>query len=200
MDFNLTDESSEHIVHQLLCKSWGEFEALEFAGYLLFPDRIYKREKSGKFQEIDIVLRVPREPELRKARVQARQIATEDGLDPLLDSDMVDNLEVICTLAISIRNCSSPHEPWEPDPRTLEANYDKQSLTQIWAKLQAFAEIINPAPEQISEDEVYALLCAIAKERNIRPLLVYGPDARNTFVATMASRLLSYMESKSSSE
>ena len=195
-DFDLPEKVHDHVSAQLLGKSWGEFEALEEGGHLLFPEKVYKRKKDGSFEAVEIMLRVPREADLRKARLQARQLAQNDGLDLDRDRDLVENLETICTMAICIRNTTYPFEPYEPDPLSLEKRYDKTSLIQIWAKIDALSDVINPAPEQISEPEMLALLCALAKERSIRPLLVYGSEARNIFIATMAERLLTLQGSK----
>ncbi|MCP4674344.1 MAG: hypothetical protein GY854_02265 [Deltaproteobacteria bacterium] len=198
--FDLPEETHDHVFDQLISKDWGELEVLEVAGRLLFPDKIYRRTKDGSFNEVPVLIQVPRLPELRKARVEARQIAKEDGLDLKLDSDLVDDLEVVCTLSHAIRNVKPDHEPWEPYPRALEKHYDKTSLQQIWAKIDALTKVVDPAPDKISPNEMIALMSAIAKERNLGPLFVYGSAAQTTFVVSMVDQLLSLLESKLSSE
>lgn len=199
--FDLSDDDvHDHVIEQLIGKNWGELEILEHYGYLLFPETLYKRSKSGEFEKQPIVLRVPRQHELREARVEARRIAKDDGLDPSLDKDLIDDIETVCILSKAIRNCTPPHEPWEPDPRGLEKRYDRGSLIQLWAKLDALHQVVDPAPHKIGEEEMFALIAAIAKERNILPLAVYGPAAQASFVIFMASLLQSSLESRSSSE
>ncbi len=199
--FDLPEGTREAAVEQLIGKSWEELEVLEVAGRLLFPEKILRRTKSGMCEEIPVLIQIPRSHELRKARVEARRIAKKDGLDPKLDRDLIDELETVCTLSHAIRNTKPPdHEPWEPFPRTLEEKYDKSSLAQIWAKIDALTRVVDPAPDSISQDEMIALASAIAKERNLGPLFVYGSGAQTTFVVTMADLLVSSLASKSSSE
>lgn len=196
--------SQSHVIEQLLGKDWGELEVLEYEGRMLFPAEIHKIKKNGTFETVPVRLQVPREPDLRKARVQARQIALEDGLDLDRDKDLVEDLETICILSIAIRNYkpmdSGFCEPFEMDPKYLEKNFDRASLMAVWSKLDRLTERVNPRPEKMTKEESLAMLCAIAKARNISPLLAFGPDAQDSYIVTMGDLLLSYMGQKSSSE
>ena len=191
--------SAEEIVATILAKDWSELETLEHADRLLFPDGVMKLKRDGSFERIPIAIRVPREHELRKARLAARKWAADEQLDPELDPEMFDNLDTLCTLSIAIRNATPPHEPWEPDPKRLERNYDKPSLEAVWAKIDAYRSIIDPRVEELDEDETLTLIAAVAAGRNVVPLAVYAGSAQNTFVVSMAVQLLSFLESKSSS-
>lgn len=199
-DFKLPDDVEHAAVEQLLSKTWEEHEALEHAGYVLFPDKIFRRRKDGSIEEKAVMLRVPRMPEQRKARVMARTMAAEDELDPRFDRDMIEDLETLCLLSMAIRNSSDPFEPWEEDPRVLERIWDKSSLTAVWARLDALTTLIDPRPQSITNAEMLVLLAKISKERNLGPLAAYGSDAQTSFVTTMADLLLSYLDPKSSSE
>ncbi len=200
-NFEIPTDVHDHVVDQLLGKSWGDLEVLEHAGYLLFPDKIFKRNSKGGFDETEILLRIPRQNEIRQARVEARKIAAEEELDPKLDPDLFADLDDLCVLAKSIRTKDGDyHEPVEEDPRKLEKRFDKKSLQQVWAKIEALSAVVDPAPDSISEPEMIALANALLKEGNLSPLLVYGPGAQTSFVATTAALLVSSLESKSSSE
>lgn len=196
--FELPSTVESHVRKEILEKSWGDLEPLEFNEYLLFPDFIHRRRRDG-VEQTAVMLRVPRMPDLRQCRLQARKLAQEEGLDPRLDKDMCDDLETLCILAQNIRNMTEPHEPWEPDPRELEKRYDKASLSQAWAKMSALQVVIDPAPNTISPAETLVLLARLAKEKNLGPLAVYSSDVQATFVTSMAAQLLSYLEQKSSS-
>lgn len=195
----LNDTVPSHVVEQLIGKPWGELEVLEHAGYLLFPDSIYKRGVNGKFDEVKVMLRLPRQHELRKARVQAREIARRDGLDLDRDRDLVGDIETMCILSMAVRNNTAPYEPMVPDPETLEKGYDRPALMQLWAKLDELHRVVDPAPHTISEEEMFALIAAVAKERSIAPLAVYAADLQANFVITMACMLNPLLESKLSS-
>lgn len=186
-DFSLPDNVYEHIQEALKGKQWGEDAGvLEHAEYLLFPAEVLKRKVGGEFDRIPVRLRVPREHEMRKARVDARSIMETDGLDPMQNRDLFLNVETFCILAQSIRNNTPPHEPWEPDPRQLERRYDKASLMAIWAKLDALAKIVDPRPDELSAPELVGLIAAVAREGNTGPLAVYGSHAQASFIVTMA--------------
>lgn len=193
----LPEGTPGHIVEQLIGTPWGDLEVLEKAGYLLYPGTILRATtRPGQFETQPVMMRVPRGPDLRRARIQARELARAEGLDLQADKDLVDDLEITCTLAMCLRNTTEPFEPWEPDPRELDRRYDRQSLRQAWARLDALAQMIDPAPAEIGEAEMLALLSAIARDRSILPLAVYGQASQIFFIVTMASRLMSFLEAR----
>ncbi len=195
----------DHVLEQLLTKDWAHLTVLEQAGELLFPEKIYRRSLQGAFVGEDVLLRVPREKDFREARVQAREIAISNKLDLDRDKDLIEQLETTCILWRCVLNASPGldragkpfHEPWVMEPLELEKRYDRVTLTQLWAKLDALVKVIDPRIEQIGKEEVLAMLSAIAKARSISPLHVYGPAAQNTFIVTTADLVLSLLAIKS---
>lgn len=190
----------DHALAELMTKDWGELEVLEHAEHLLFPEKLIRRKADGTWEETPIMLRVPRDPDMRKARIDARQWAEAEGIDEKRDRDLFETMENMCILASSIRNSTPPHEPWEPDPKILERRYDKVCLRRMWERLDKLNDIINPNPDQLSAPEIVALIIAIAKARHLGPLVVYGPGAQTSFVVSMVDLLLSSLGSKLSSE
>jgi hypothetical protein len=190
--------AAEDIIADVLAKSWDELKAFEFADRLLFPETLLKLTADGTFESIPICLRIPREFELRKARVDARKWAADEGLDPELDPTLFDDMDTICTLSIAIRNATPPHEPWEPDPRRLERNYDKPSLEALWAKVDAYRAVIDPRVDELDEGDTLMLIAAIAASKNIVPLAGFGGSAQNSFIVSMAVQLQTLHQSKSS--
>lgn len=186
-------ELGEHFaaVSEQLTRKWNELEVVEHAGYILFPESILRRTKKGPFEHVPIMVRVPRPPEMRKARKRAREQFKEDGLDPVADRDLFSQFENIIILAEAIRNVSSPYEPFEPNPLELERRYDTMSLQQVWQKLDAYNALLNPQPDRLTRDQFIALVAAIAEGRSIVPLDVISSDARHSFVITMAVLLRS---------
>ena len=192
-------DDRDRVVAQLLSRSWGELEALEHSGYILFPDQLYRRCKNGTFEGVPIAIRAPREHERREARVMARSRAQKEGLDPDRDADLIGELETVEILWRAIRSPSPPHEPLTVDAAELERSYDRPALMQAYAKLDAVYRIIDPAPQSLTDNEMLALVAALAKERNLLPLAVCAPGARDSFTLTMAVRLQSLLASRSSS-
>lgn len=187
------------LVAAVLEKDWEDLKATEFADYLLFPDEIKQRQKDGTFKVHPVMVRVPREHEIRQARIKARAWAKDEGLEPDLDPDLFDNMDTMCQLVQAIRNTSEPFEPYEPDPKRLERVYDRPSLDAIWAKVEAYRTVLDPRPNALSDDETLAVIGAIAKSRNIVPLAAFAGPSQTSLIVTMADRFLRSQRSKSSS-
>jgi hypothetical protein len=194
----LPENTHQHVIDQLLKRDWKGLEVLEQDGRILFPDKIYKRSVDGSFEGHAVLLQVPREPDLRWARLEARRLAMESKppLDPERDRDLIENLEAMCLVSRCMRDPKVPAREFDPDPEHLEAAWDKGALTQIYEKLDRLAQVLDPRPESISEDEMFAVVAAIVKARNILPLAVYGPAAQNICVVTMADQLVTLLASK----
>lgn len=195
-----TVDQRKHTIARLMTVDWNKMDAVEFADYLLFPDKLIRRRATGEWEETPIMLRVPRDHEMREARVAARALALKANLDLVQDRDLFVNLENLCVLAKSIRNTTEPHEQWEPDPLVLERRYDKVCLQSLWAKIDQLNEVLNPSPNQLGSHEIVALIVAIARSRNLGPLVAYGPGAQTSFVVSMADLLLRSVGSRLSSE
>jgi len=192
------EDNHAHVIEQLLGKDWAGLEVLEQDGRLLFPDKIYRRKADGTFHGQDVKLQVPREPDHRWARLEARRLASasDPPLDPDRDRDLIENIEAMCLVSRCMRDPLVPTREYDPDPEHLEASWDKSALTQIYEKLDRLAQVIDPRPETIGEDEILAVVAAIVKARSILPLVVYGPAAQNICVVTMADRLVNSLVSK----
>lgn len=195
-------ERRAHAIAKLMTTSWDKLEAIEFADHLLFPDILTRRKADGSWLEEEVLLRVPRERDLRAARNEARSLAKTDKggrIDEEKDRDLFVNLENMCILARCIRNTSEPYEAMHPDPLLLESKFDKVCLQQMWAKVEQLNEVLNPAPMQLSSPEIVALTVAIARARHLGPLVVYGPGAQTSYVVSTADLLLNLLGSKLSS-
>ncbi len=189
-----------HAIAKLMTTSWDELEAIEVNDQLLFPDVLIRRKADGSWHHEDVFLRVPRERDLRKARVEARALAVKEKIDEKQDRDLFVNLENMCILAMSIRNTSHPYESMHPDPLLLENKFDKVCLQHMWAKLEQLSEVVDPAPKQLSSAEIVALIVAIARARHLGPLIVFGSGAQTSFVVSITDLLLNLLGPKFSSE
>lgn len=197
--WKLVEDDSEHVAIELIGRTWEELEVFEAHGVLHFPDRVWIRSKSGKFQERKVAIRVPREYELRQARIEARRIAAEEGLDPKLDPDRFDDLDNICILHLAVRMPDAPHEPIFGSPTELDRAWDKPVWAQLLAKLDAYRQLVDPRPTQASEAQLLAVISAVAKERAIRPLLVFDGGTQSDLVVAMACLAVILLQSNSSS-
>ena len=186
----MTDSSLlPHIAEQLYNQTWEELEVLEFRDRLLFPTKALKRRQDGTVKETPILLRVPREADLRKARIKAREVGLKEGLDLDRDKDLLDNLETICLLATCIRNTTEPYEPFVATPQELEDNFDLSFLESVYNKICTLRDIANPHPVELTEMDCWTLVTAIATARHTLPLTAYAPDSQNTFMLFMVDQL-----------
>lgn len=191
---------------QLAKKSWGELEAVERGDHLLFPEKLWKRNKAGKFEVTPIMVQVPRMGDMRKARALAHVIAREDGIDPKFDSHLFDDLENVCIMAYAVRDATSPYsfmfarDKDTPDPRMLERKFDEGSLSHLWSRLAPYKQLLNPQLTRVTRDEFMAVIAAIAERRDIAPLLAIDGLARDSCIVTMACLLQSLMTRQSSSQ
>lgn len=190
---------------ELARKTWDELEAVEHGDYMLFPEKLWKRRKDGKFHVTPVMVRVPRKDEMRLARALAHRIAKEDGIDPKIDAVQFDDLENVCVMAYAVRSPTFPYEflfaasKDDPDPRMLERKFDEGSLVQLWSKLATYKEMLNPRPGSVTREEYLALVAAIAERRDIRPLRVIDGSAQSSFIITTACLLHGLMMRLSSS-
>lgn len=187
-----------NVVDAISNMSWEKLDELS-DGSLLFPATIQKRKSGGEWESVPVRLRVPRESDMRKARVQARSLALKDGLDLDRDEDLVSNLENICLLSECVRSVGSD-EPFDPFPEHFEKHYDRDSIAALYELLDRYSELLNPRPDTISQDEILFMIARIAEVRNIVPLAAYGPGAVNSCIVGMADLCKTFLESKSSLE
>lgn len=179
----------------VLEKDWEELEALENDGQLLFPFTL-KRRKLKEWEEVPVLIKVPRESDTRKARLKAREWAKKEKLDPELDPELFSNMDTISLLSECIRNTTAPFEPYDPFPESLEQRYDRPSLDAAWAFIDALKTVVDPRPHELSEDELLGVIAAVAKARNIVPLAAFAGESQNSCVVFMAQRLVSFLASK----
>lgn len=192
----VVDEDPPELMHA----TWEELGVVEHADYLLFPDKLTRMLKNGTVDETPVMLRVPRDHEVRKARAWARSQAVDDGLDLDRDADLVQNLQDLHLLALAVRNSSAPYEALVPDPLRLERTYDKPCLTRLWKRVDVISHRLYPGEDELSPEEVVVLIARVAKERNIGPLVDYALAAQSTFVLYMVDRLLNLERARLSEE
>ncbi len=187
---------SAQLISVVLKKTWDELEAIEQdGGQMLFPFDLQRRTSKG-WEAVPVLLKVPREPDTRKARVLAREWAKKEKLDPELDPEIFSNMDTMVLLSICIRNVAPPHEPWEPFPDKLESLYDRPSLDAAWAQIDALKMVVDPRPHDISEEEMFGVIAAVAKARNIVPLAAFAGESQNSCVVFMAQRLMTLLQPK----
>lgn len=194
----ITDDDRRQVWEQIRAKRWSELGVIESFGRLLFPSFIWKRDvRTGEFVGDKIMIRVPRGDDLRKARVEARKIATDEKLDLDRDKDQVDDLETLCILWAAIRSPTEPFEPLMMDARDLEKRYDRPALEHVNFIVSQMRRVIDPHVSGMDAEELAALTAAIVERGNIVPLAAFDGATQSTFIVTLARLHQSFLMAKS---
>lgn len=185
---------------ELSTKKWSELEAIEHQDRLLFPEHLNRRRANGTFEQVPIMLRIPRDPEMRDARKRCKIIAARTDIDPKADVDLYSQLDNVCVLWHAVRNTSAPYEPLYGDPEEFERTYDRATMAQLWGKLEGYRRANDPRPSALSRDQLFALIASIAEGKKITPLLAFDSASQAAFIIFMASLLAILTTRRSSSE
>jgi hypothetical protein len=185
-------------------KTWEELEALEHQERVLFPDTIRVRDRRGEVREIAVTVRVLREPERRRARVEARKRAVAEGLDLDRDADQCGVLDRLHQLARAIRDPKPPHDQ-HATAEMLESSYDLSALDELWERYQVYEERQDPRLDITDEATMWAAIGAVAKAGNPLPLAGLVSRFQQSCIVFMARQALlspmckSFLESIDSS-
>ena len=174
-----------------------EMQALEFEGRLHFPETLKRRDAKGKLVEVPITVRVPRQEERAKARVDARKWCEKIGLDPEKNADHLDSFDTLCLCARAIRDAEPPHAQ-HMLPQDLVGAYDTRSLLDVWDRVNFYDRLIDPRPDELDDATFEKLVHAMRRAGNLRPLAAIAGSAQDSFVVRMASELSSFLTARSS--
>ena len=180
-----------HVMAQIAAKSWSEIEAQEqeVSGFLVFPETIYQRRKDGTWSETKCMLHPLRNHEKRQARKDARRIAAAEGIDPVVDADLFDDLDNVCIMHLATRNTTAPYEPLCGSAEEYERRFDRDVIKHMFGVLDDHAKLLDPQLDRLDQSQTLALIAAIAEGRSIRPLRAFGGAAQISFIVTMADLL-----------
>ena len=176
---------------------FAELGALEHEGRLHFPESLKKRNAKGELVEVPIVIRIPRQEERARARVEARKWCEKIGIDPEKDADHLDSFDTLCLCARAIRDVEPPHAQ-HMLAHDLVASYDTRSLLDAWDRINFYDRMLDPRPEEIDDATFERLVEAVRKAGNLRPLAAIAGSAHDRFVTRMASELSSLWTARSS--
>ncbi|HKQ70998.1 MAG TPA: hypothetical protein VJT73_16745 [Polyangiaceae bacterium] len=184
--------------------TWEELEAIEDGDRVLFPDVIRQRTAKGELNETEVMVRVLRMPERRKARLDARELAKKVGVDPAVDPELFDDIDTLCTLARAIRDKGDP-KTQHMTAEMLEGAYEWRSLKEVYGRYKVYEDRTDPGLEIADEKEMWAALGAIARAGNCLPLVELASLSQNACIVFSARQALlsptfkSFLESIDSS-
>jgi hypothetical protein len=195
-------------------KTLEELDAIEIGGALYFPEKLRSRGAKGEIKETPVLARVPSKQDRATARIEAiaHVRSMVKGKQPVLtvkDAEEAVGAEVfedIDTYAIVSRSLFEPQAKNEDGKPTrfmlldvLLGSYLPATVFDIFDRLDFYAKLLDPRVEDITEDEMWGAIEAIAKRRNLSPLAVMRGSLQTAFVVSMAVTLWSSRPQLSSS-
>ncbi|MEE9395182.1 MAG: hypothetical protein V3W41_22045 [Planctomycetota bacterium] len=192
-------------------KGPAEFAALEQEGRPLYPEAIHRHNpKSGNMEQIDVMLRVPTTMEQLRARTNTLDYLQQHaGLDArptkveceaLWGEDYFDNTDTVFLLELCVLDVEPLANGVRPPymrAEFLDKMHPRASLHAIYERLNFYQAIEDPRVTELTEEQFGQTVAAIAKQRNLSPLVVIDGRAHASFVISMAERLTTFLTAAS---
>ena len=200
---------SEGLCEWLKGKSNDELDIIEFgarAAYLIHIDR--RNPRTGEREQVKVRVLATNHVDKCKARIDAlRWCQTLAGLKErpnwaeacaIFGEVYVDELDTVCLVARLCRDHDAPehqHQHYE----ALDQLYGRASIIALWERLCLLEDWTDPRISDMSDEEFWAAVTAIDRVKNSSPLVAIAGAERDSFVTSMATRLLSFRTRKSPS-
>jgi hypothetical protein len=157
-------------IEELGGRTWEELEIVTHEdGHLLFKDCLRRRVESGAVERIPVRVKILRTHHIAQARTATRVLFKEQGLDENRDQDLFAELEQVCALAIAVREPEPPY-PQMHTAEELVRSYDEASLQDLIGRVQHLRQLIDPRESQLTEEELWHKVFAVAREGHLGPL------------------------------
>ncbi len=193
----------ERIGKWLEGKTPADFNALEQDGRVLYPDAILRRDtKADRLLEVAVLLRVPTVSETVRARISAldwvaelsgaKTRPTKEQAEALIGGNYFDDLDTICLLEhciVDIEPLPDGTNPKYMTAKFLEKMHPKTSLHDVYARLSFYQAVEDPRIHDLTEEQFIQSVAAIARVRNVSPLVAIDGRAHGSFIVSMAERL-----------
>jgi hypothetical protein len=193
-------------------KSPAEFAAIEQDGRAMYPESLLRRNpKSGNLDEVKVMLRVPTTIEQMRSRMNAldwlHRLAkldkrpTKEEAEAIWGAEYFDNLDTVFLLELCILDVAPMGDGTHPQYMTaefLDKMHPRSALHAIFERLNFYQAIEDPRVHTLTEDQFAQTVAAIARHRNLSPLVVIDGRAHGSFVVSMADRLSSLLTPASS--
>lgn len=187
-------------------KTPADFDAIEAEGRVMYPEVIRRRDpKSDALQEVPIYLRTPTTLEQVRARVEAlvwvqkaaklKERPTMDQAEAIFGREYFDSIDTLFLLERCIFDREPLKEGGAYAPYMLAEHLDKlhpkAALHDVYQRLSFYQAIEDPRIHELTENEFSQAVAAIAKVRNLSPLVAIDGRAHASFFVSMADRLTS---------
>lgn len=179
------DRAKLERVHELSLENFEALGVLEAEGDLYLPTTLKTRNKTGKFDELEVLLRAPTREQQRFARLLSRELCHKQKLDPKLDEDHFKLAENHHLLWYAIRDRETRGQ-LEPVYSDLLARFTDQTLAECWTRLQLWIDMQDPRYGKLSGAELWRVTASIAMGGNMLPLAGMEGYEQATCIVAMA--------------
>lgn len=187
-------------------KTLEELNAIEVAGRVLIPDALNKIGPKGEPISVPVLVRVPSEGERARGRMEAIKLVAERylkqmGRDPekhtverariVIGAEVFEDLD---TYAIVAQSLFEPRvDAGKPTPAFLLSvlydSYPKSSIFDIYDRIEFYAKLFNPRMDNLSDEQFWGCVEAIARVRNLSPLVGISGSEQTGCITRMAVEL-----------
>jgi hypothetical protein len=190
-------------------KTGDDLDVIEFGPRPAYLEHIVRRNpKSGERESVAVRICAPTHVDRCRARIEAlewvqklarldKRPTWQEACD-VFGPVYVDELDTVCLVARITRDHDAPehqHRGYE----ALDELYGRASVMDLWERINVLDAWTDPRATELSEDDFWAVVATIDKVKNTSPLAAIAGGARDSFVTSMASRLLNFRISKSPS-
>ncbi len=180
-------------------KTFEELGAIEHSGHLLFPDALRKRGPKGEEVRVEVMVRVPTDLDRSLARIDAlefvrdqaksaRNIETVDQARAAVGPEVFENLDTTAIVARCTFERKPPHQQFLLLPLLL-ASWPRSSVYDLFDRIDYLSDLIDPRMGELTEEQIWLAVGAIAKVRNISPLGAMRGPLQSSFIVRMADLL-----------
>lgn len=172
------------------------FEALgviEHDGKLHLPTKLRERTATGGIRETEILLMIPTNAQLERARLKSYEMFAEAGYDPevnketntVRDQDRLDEIENYCILWFAIRDPDTKGQ-FEVSPEELFSRFPANVMGEVWERFKMWVDVVDPRYGKLTDRQLWECTAAIAKGGNMLPLSVMLGPEQATCITVMA--------------
>jgi hypothetical protein len=182
-------------------KTPEDFAIIEHCGRLLWPIKLQRLKSDKKVSEEPAYLQVLDPLDLMDAKQAAARLfdARKFDKDDERYKDMWAMLEMYAQVAIALRDNEANVDGTHYQKHSVDILLDSKATSISYAEvrrlhsmLDIFSKFEDPRLDQMTVEEVMELVYAIAKARNLSPLVGIAGSAVDTFVMSMADLLMRF--------
>lgn len=194
-------------------KSFEELNAIEQGGSLYFPESLRTRGPKGELREQPVLARVPSKQDRAVARIEAishvramrkgMNVATVKDCEEAIGAEVFEDIDTYAIVARSLFEPTARNEDGSPvrfmTLDVLLGSHLPTTVFDIFDRLDFYQKLLDPRIDELDEDEFWAAVEAIAKRRNLSPLVVMRGSLQSAFVLRAVEILSTFRTPRSSS-